>query len=60
METNSTKILKRLQKEGWVIERIKGSHHILKKDGKTIILPHPKKDLPKGTARDINKRAGWI
>lgn len=62
LETNSKAILKRLKKEGW--EEIggggKGSHRKLKKDNQVIILPHPKKDLPKGTARSIAKAAGWL
>ena len=31
-----------------------------RKDGRTIIVPHPKKDLPEGTARAIARHAGWI
>lgn len=27
-------LLKLLEKNGWVEERIKGSHHVMKKDGK--------------------------
>ena len=34
--------------------------HKLRKGIKTIIVPHPKKDLPTGTARAIAKQAGWI
>ena len=26
----------------------------------TLIVPHPKRDLPLGTARSIAKMAGWI
>jgi predicted RNA binding protein YcfA (HicA-like mRNA interferase family) len=28
-----------------VLRRTRGSHHVFKKDGKTVVLPHPKKDL---------------
>jgi predicted RNA binding protein YcfA (HicA-like mRNA interferase family) len=38
----------------------RGSHHKFCKGAVTIIVPHPKKDLPVGTARSIVKLAGWI
>ena len=61
IERNSRAILKRLRREGWVDVGAKGSHHKLKHpDGRTIIVPHPKKDLPLGTARAIAKHAGWL
>lgn len=60
MERNSKQIVKRLQREGWELVGTKGSHHKFRKDGQSIIVPHPKKDLPFGTARSIAKAAGWI
>ncbi|MEQ1651139.1 MAG: type II toxin-antitoxin system HicA family toxin [Hyphomicrobium sp.] len=62
MERNSRKILARLKADGWVLAGAEGSHHKLKHpvSGKTIIVPHPKKDLPTGTARSIAKFAGWL
>jgi predicted RNA binding protein YcfA (HicA-like mRNA interferase family) len=59
MERNSKNIVKRLQAEGWVFVSSKGSHHKFRKGGVTVIVPHPKKDLPLGTARSIAKMAGW-
>ena len=49
-------------REGWQLLNIEGSHHKLRQQesGKTIIVPHPKKDLPTGTARAIAKHAGWL
>ncbi|MFN5553211.1 MAG: type II toxin-antitoxin system HicA family toxin [Hyphomonadaceae bacterium] len=38
----------------------KGSPHKLAKDGRVVIIPHPEKDLPLGTARSIAKMAGWL
>lgn len=60
-EFNSRKLLKRLEKDGWVVKRINGSHHTLKKPGvkHPIVLVHPKKDLPIGLVRKIYKDAGW-
>jgi predicted RNA binding protein YcfA (HicA-like mRNA interferase family) len=60
MERDSRKIVQRLEREGWIFVSAKGSHHKFRKDDKTVIVPHPKKDLPVGTARSIAKLAGWL
>ena len=60
MDTNSRTIVKRLLDEGWTIVSVKGSHHKFRKGTVTLIVPHPKRDLPLGTARSIAKMAGWI
>ena len=61
MLTNSRDIKRRLEKEGWVLERVTGSHYIFKNTGSadTIVLPHPKKDLGPGLVREIYKKARW-
>lgn len=60
MERDSKQIVKRLLAEGWEAVSSKGSHHKFRKDGRMVIVPHPKKDLPGGTARSIAKMAGWL
>lgn len=60
MERDSRKIVKRLQADGFELVSISGSHHKFRKAATTIIVPHPKKDLPFGTARAIAKAAGWL
>jgi predicted RNA binding protein YcfA (HicA-like mRNA interferase family) len=60
MERDSRRIIKRLKDEGFELIGVKGSHHKLRKGTRTVIVPHPKKDLPVGTAREIAKQAGWI
>jgi predicted RNA binding protein YcfA (HicA-like mRNA interferase family) len=60
MERNSRKIIQRLQKDGFVVVSIVGSHHKYHKGGRTVIVPHPKKDLTEGAARSIAKQADWI
>ena len=60
MERDSKKIVKRLKDEGFELISIAGSHHKFRKGIITVIVPHPKKDLPTGTARAIAKQAGWI
>ncbi|ATU92600.1 type II toxin-antitoxin system HicA family toxin [Phyllobacterium zundukense] len=60
MERDSRKIIKRLKDEGYELISVRGSHHKFRKGEKTLILPHPKRDLPLGTARAIAKDAGWL
>lgn len=60
MERNSKKIVKRLLDEGFELVGQKGSHHKFRKGTLTVIVPHPRKDLPLGTARSIAKQAGWL
>lgn len=60
MEKSSRKIISRLEDEGFELVKVTGSHHKFKKDNKTVTVPHPKKDLPIGTVRNIYKQAGWL
>lgn len=60
MERNSKLIVKRLLAEGFEHAGAKGSHHKFRKGALVVIVPHPKKDLPLGTARSIAKMAGWL
>ncbi|MBB4120685.1 type II toxin-antitoxin system HicA family toxin [Martelella radicis] len=60
MDTNSRKIIKHLENDGFELVKVTGSHHKFKKDDKTVTVPHPKKDLPIGTVRNIYKQAGWL
>lgn len=60
MERDSKKIIQRLTADGWSLISTKGSHHKLGKGPLRVIVPHPKRDLPIGTARAIAKAAGWI
>ncbi|MBN2711987.1 MAG: type II toxin-antitoxin system HicA family toxin [Planctomycetes bacterium] len=56
----SAELIKRLKADGWFICNIRGSHYQFKhasKQGK-VTVPHPKADLPVGTARSILKQAG--
>ena len=52
-------VIKLLKKQGWKLDRIKGSHHILKKGSLTLSVPvHGKKDLPIGLLNRILKDGG--
>ncbi|HZX58586.1 MAG TPA: type II toxin-antitoxin system HicA family toxin [Mucilaginibacter sp.] len=57
---SSQDIINLLKDAGFVLDRIKGSHHIFfhPQNNKRAVVPHPKKDLPTGTARAILKQAG--
>jgi len=52
-------LLKQLLKDGFQVVSIRGSHHKLRKGNRTVIIPHPKSDLSRGTIRSIYKQAGW-
>jgi len=60
IEKDSKRIITRLEREGFTKVHQKGSHVKLRKGSRTVIVPHPKRDLPLGTARNIAKAAGWI
>jgi predicted RNA binding protein YcfA (HicA-like mRNA interferase family) len=48
-----------LIKNGWGLDRIKGSHHIMIKQNKTLSVPvHSNKDLPVGTLNSLLKDGG--
>jgi predicted RNA binding protein YcfA (HicA-like mRNA interferase family) len=53
-------IIKTLKKEGWYQADQSGSHiqfrHLSKKGRVTV--PHPKKDIPIGTLRSIERQSG--
>ena len=59
MERDSRKIVRRLIADGFVLVSSKGSHHKFRCGTQTVIVPHPKRDLPLGTARNIARMAGW-
>ncbi|MBW2039951.1 MAG: type II toxin-antitoxin system HicA family toxin [Candidatus Methanospirareceae archaeon] len=54
------KIIKVLEKKGFVLDRIKGSHHIYyhPEMKRRVVVPLHKRDLPKGTLLEILKQAG--
>jgi len=62
VERNSKAIIQRLKSDGWREVSSKGSHHKFKRSGfkHHIVVPHPRDDLPLGTARQIAKAAGWL
>jgi predicted RNA binding protein YcfA (HicA-like mRNA interferase family) len=52
-------LLKLLEKNGWTLDRISGSHHIMIKGDKTLSVPvHGGRDLGKGLLGKLLKEGG--
>jgi predicted RNA binding protein YcfA (HicA-like mRNA interferase family) len=61
MKSISGKALcKIVERNGWILKRVTGSHHIYAKKGVSVIISipvHGNRDLPSGTLRGILKDA---
>lgn len=57
---DSRSLIKLLEADGWTLVAVRGSHHQYKHPSKPgrVTVPHPKKDLAKGTESSILKQAG--
>ena len=57
---SSVDLVKIITKDGWFQTSKKGSHLKFKHKEKVgiVIIPHPKKDIPAGTAEKVLKMAG--
>ena len=53
-------LIKALEKDGWQVVRVDGSHHIMKHSNKPgmLVIPLHNKDLKPGTLNNIIKQAG--
>jgi predicted RNA binding protein YcfA (HicA-like mRNA interferase family) len=48
-----------LQREGWQLVRVHGSHHLYGRGSKRIVVPiHGNRTLKNGLQRDLMKQAG--
>ena len=58
---DSRDIIKRLEADGWRLVRSKGSHRQYKHPQRPglVTVPHPRKELPRGTLKSIFRQAGW-
>jgi predicted RNA binding protein YcfA (HicA-like mRNA interferase family) len=56
----STDLIRELQRAGWKLDRVNGSHHVFKHPVNKghVVVPHPKKDLGLGLVKAICKQAG--
>jgi predicted RNA binding protein YcfA (HicA-like mRNA interferase family) len=57
---DSRTVIKRLEADGWTQKRVTGSHHHFAHKTKPgiVTVPHPTKDIPKGTLASIERQAG--
>lgn len=51
-------LVKLLRENGWELNRISGSHHIMIKDGKSLSIPVHNTDMKPGTLNKLLKDAG--
>ena len=59
MPLSGKDLIRLLKQEGWELVRINGSHHILAKGDKTVVVPvHGNQSLGKGLESKILKQAG--
>ena len=58
----SADLIARLKVEGWVRAGGKGSHQKFKHPDQPghVTVPHPRKEMPEGTLRNIFLQAGWV
>jgi len=54
------KVVRLLERKGFVLDRMKGSHRIYyhPETKKRVVVPFHRKDLPQGTLLEILKEAG--
>jgi predicted RNA binding protein YcfA (HicA-like mRNA interferase family) len=60
-QVKGTRLVKALQKEGWYIDRSRGSHAIMRNDDKPntiIVIPTHTSPVKAGTLSNILKKAG--
>lgn len=56
----SKEVIARLAADGFRKVHQAGSHQKWKKNGRSVTLAHPVRDIPVGTLRSIFRQAGWI
>ena len=60
LETDTTKIVKRLLRDGWYLHRNGGNHDIYRHAEKKVIQVPRHRVVSPGVARNIAKAAGWL
>jgi predicted RNA binding protein YcfA (HicA-like mRNA interferase family) len=56
---NGNEIIKKLKKEGWSLKRVRGSHHLMEKNGNIVPVPvHGTTDIAKGLLAAIERQTG--
>ena len=57
---SSQEVIRALKAAGWTLARARGSHHHYRHRTRPglVTVPHPRKDIPKGTLRSIARQSG--
>lgn len=57
---SSKKIIRALEKDGWLLVSVRGDHHKFKHSTKKgiVTVPHPESDVAIGTLQAIEKQSG--
>jgi predicted RNA binding protein YcfA (HicA-like mRNA interferase family) len=57
---DSREVIRVLEADGWRLIRTKGSHRQYRHPARPglVTVPHPRKDIPVGTLRSIERQAG--
>jgi len=58
MPTKGKDFIAELEASGWQLDRIRGSHNILKKGDKTVTVPSHNFEMSKGTEAALRKATG--
>ena len=61
MERNSRRLIRMLEEDGWTLVGTRGSHRQFRHPTKRgrVTVPHPVKDIARGTVASIYRLAGW-
>ena len=60
MGVTGKQLVQLLLKNGWTLEHVRGSHHVLRKNDKHLSVPvHSGKELGKGLLNQLLKAAGF-
>ena len=56
----SADLIRELEKAGWILKRVRGSHHVFTHPSRRgiVVVPHPKRELGVGLVAAIRKQAG--
>ena len=57
---DSSTVINKLELNGWKLARTRGDHWYFRKEGfnRPTCVPHPKKDIPVGTLKTIERQTG--
>jgi len=56
---NGKEMLKLYIKNGWILDHVTGSHHIVIKDNNSVSIPVHSKELKKSTEQKLLKLGGF-